>query len=78
MTEYELDCARQAFERAMEVGAPGLSEVTRKAIAINATIKLRHQFNVPRPTRLTYDKAKQSIMAGDRPLNIKIEDTDLA
>jgi hypothetical protein len=28
--------------------------------------------------RLTYDKSKQTIMAGDRPLNIKIEDTDLA
>jgi hypothetical protein len=32
----------------------------------------------PKRTRLTYDKAKQTIMAGGRPLNIKLEDTDLA
>jgi len=47
MTEYELKAARDAFLRALEVGAPGLAEITRKAIANNATIKLRHQFNVP-------------------------------
>jgi hypothetical protein len=47
MTEYELNCARQAFERALEVGAPGLSEVIRRAILNNATTKLRHQLNVP-------------------------------
>ena len=47
MTEYELKAAGDAFMRALEVGAPGLAEVTRKAIANNATIKLRHQFNVP-------------------------------
>jgi hypothetical protein len=29
-------------------------------------------------TRLTYDKDKQTIMAGGRPLGIKIDDTDLA
>jgi len=33
---------------------------------------------VPKRTRLTYDKNKQTIMHGDRPLHIKIDDTDLA
>lgn len=52
MTEYELDCVRQAFEHALKVGAPGLSETTRNSLAINATIRLRHQLNVPRPLNI--------------------------
>lgn len=59
MTEYELHCARQAFERAIEVGAPGLSEITRKAIAANASIKLRHQFNVPAPPLPSAEREQQ-------------------
>ena len=49
MTEYELNAARGAFLRALEVGAPGIGQVAREAIANNAAIKLRHQFNVPAP-----------------------------
>lgn len=52
MTEYELECARAAFMRAMEVGAPGIALVTREAIASSAAVKLRHQFNIPHDRRL--------------------------
>lgn len=47
MTEYEIQKTQQAILRALEVGAPNLSEIMRQAIADNAILRLRHEFNVP-------------------------------
>ena len=49
MTEYELGVVRQAFERALVVGAVGLSVTMREVIVMNALNRLRHQLNLPRP-----------------------------
>jgi hypothetical protein len=52
MTTYELEVVRGAFEHALKVGAPGLSEATRAAIVNNVTIRIYHQLNVKRePTK---------------------------
>lgn len=49
MTEYELGMVRKAIERMMASGAPGISEVMRKAIAGSIIIRLRHELNLPPP-----------------------------
>jgi hypothetical protein len=49
MTQYELDAVGKAMEKAMTIGAPGLSALARQAVIAHAVLQLRHQFNVPRP-----------------------------
>lgn len=49
MTEHELDAVKKAVEQSLRVGAPGVSDVTRYAIANVVIRRLRHQFNVPAP-----------------------------
>lgn len=49
MSEYELDIARRAMERALRAGAPGLSEIMRGAIVSDAVRSIRRQLNLPAP-----------------------------
>lgn len=49
MTQHELAAVGKAMDRALEVGAPKISETTRKAIVSVALVRLGHQFNVPAP-----------------------------
>ena len=49
MDEYGLQIAGGAFEHALKVGAPGLSEEMRRVIVNNATRRIRHQLNMPAP-----------------------------
>lgn len=49
MTQYELAAVAKAMERALETGAPRISELMRQAIIHVAVVRLQHQFNVPAP-----------------------------
>ena len=46
MTDYELEAISKTFAHILKVGAPGFSESMRMALVTQATIRLRHQFNV--------------------------------
>lgn len=49
MTQHELEAVGKAIGKALAIGAPGVSDVTRQAIIQHAVLQLRHQFDVPRP-----------------------------
>lgn len=59
MTEYEIGILQGAFNKALFSGAPGISETVRQAIIAAATLRIRHQLNVPAPT-ITNDIDKEA------------------
>jgi len=49
MTEHELETVIRIFERALLLGAPGLSIPTKNRIVRKASIRLRRQLKMPEP-----------------------------
>ena len=59
MSERELEIIRGAFMHALEVGAPGLSSNMRGIIVANAMRRIRHEFNMPKPTLSPQHRANE-------------------